>query len=70
MTKNTKNQPEVKETTDGERNIHLTHILRLTRKEFEQQCGKVAQMLLDKGTIELKSIENIRKYVFEIEITD
>jgi hypothetical protein len=70
MTKNTKNQPKVKETIEGERNIRLHHTLKLTRQEFNQHMGKAAQILLDKGTIELKSTENVRKYVFEIEIID
>ncbi len=60
MTKNTKNQPKVKETIEGERNIRLHHIIKLTRQEFDRHVGNTAQMLLDKGTIDLDSTEFVR----------
>jgi hypothetical protein len=50
--------------------IHLQHTINLSRQEFNEGIGKVALRLLAKGKLDLKSTENVQKYIFEFEITD
>ncbi len=50
--------------------IYLQHTIKLSRQEFDEGIGKVALILLDKGKLDLKSTENVQKYIFEFDVTD
>ncbi|MDQ6785446.1 MAG: hypothetical protein M3033_01315 [Acidobacteriota bacterium] len=73
-TKKTKNSKNLKtnavEQLRDEKPIHLQHTIKLSRQEFNEGIGKTALMLLGKGKLDLKTTENIQKYIFEFEIAD
>ncbi len=70
-TKGSKNLPAAERNQpNGERKIQLQHTIKLSRQEFNESIGKTALKLLDKGNLDLKSTENVEKYVFEFEIID
>ncbi len=70
-TKGSKNLPAADRNQPSEdKPIHLQHTIRLSRQEFNESIGKTALKLLDKGNLDLKSTENVEKYIFEFEIID
>lgn len=56
--------------SNDKKKICLQHTIQLSRQEFNDGIGKTASMLLGKGKLDLKSTENIQRYVFEFEIAD